>query len=214
VEVVLRRLLAWKDLYVAPAAADIKVHSPDYSVTVTPTGALVRGEVTGALVLVVDPVDSLRDPADDGWAASPVDRMEMLLRAAGVPIGVVTDGRWWAIVSARPETMVASGIVDAQTWTEAPAARNAFVQLLRLPRLVGRLREDLLTELFGQSVAAAEEITEALGTQVRRAVELLVQAMSEAAIEARHRGEPDPLPADRDQVYQAAVTVMMRVVFL
>ena len=150
----------------------------------------------------------------DGWAASPVDRMEMLLRTCGVPIGVVTDGRWWAIVSARPETMVASGIVDAQTWIEEPATRNAFIQLLRLPRLIGRRPEDLLTELFGQSVAAAEEITEALGTQVRRAVELLVQAMSEAAIDARRRGEPDPLPADRDEVYQAAVTVMMRVVFL
>ena len=213
-EVVLRRVLGWRDLYAAPAAADIKVHSPDYSVTVTPTGALVRGDTTGALVLVVDPVDSLRDPSDDGWAASPVDRMEELLRASGVPIGVVTDGRWWAAVSARPETMVASGIVDAQTWIESPATRNAFIQLLRLPRLVGRRREDLLTELFGLSVAAAEEITEALGTQVRRAVELLVQAMSEAAIEARRRGEPDPLPADRDEAYQAAVTVMMRVVFL
>jgi methylase of polypeptide subunit release factors len=30
----------------------------------------------------------------------------------------------------------------------------------------------------------------------------------------RRRGEPDPLPEDRDEVYQAAVTVMMRVVFL
>ena len=212
--VVLRKVLGWKDQYAAPAAADIKVHSPDYSVTVTPTGALVRGDTTGALVLIVDPVDSLRDSSSDGWAASPVDRMEELLRASGVPIGVITDGRWWAIVSARPETMVASGIFDAQTWIEDPAARNAFIQLLRLPRLVGRRREDLLTELFGLSVAAAEEITEALGTQVRRAVELLVQAMSEAAIETRRRGEPDPLPADRDEVYQAAVTVMMRVVFL
>ena len=214
VEVVLRKVLGWKDLFVAPATADIKVHSPDYSVTVTPTGALARGDTTGALVLVVDPVDSLRDPSNDGWAASPVDRMEELLRASGVPIGVITDGRWWAIVSARPETMVASGIFDAQTWIEDPAARNAFIQLLRLPRLVGRRPEDLLTELFGHSVAAAEEITEALGTQVRRAVELLVQAMSEAAIETRHRGEQDPLPTDRDEVYQAAVTVMMRVVFL
>jgi len=214
VEVVLRKVLGWKDLFVAPATADIKVHSPDYSVTVTPTGALARGDTTGALVLVTDPVDALRDPSADGWAASPVDRMEELLRASGAPIGVITDGRWWAIVSARPETMVASGIFDAQTWIEDPATRNAFIQLLRLPRLVGRKPEDLLTELFGQSVAAAEEITEALGTQVRRAVELLVQAMSEAAIETRHQGEPDPLPADRDEVYQAAVTVMMRVVFL
>ena len=214
VEVVLRKVLGWKDFYDSPVAADIKVHSPDYSVTVTPTGALVREDTTGALVLVTDPVDSLRDSSTDGWAASPVDRMEELLRTSGVPIGVVTDGRWWAIISARPETMVASGIVDAQTWIEAPATRNAFIQLLRLPRLIGRRREDLLTELFGESVAAAEEITEALGTQVRRAVELLVQAMSEAAIDARHRGEPDPLPATRDEVYQAAVTVMMQVVFL
>jgi hypothetical protein len=213
-EVVLRKVLGWKDLFVGPPTADVKVHSPDYSVTVTPTGALAHGDTTGALVLVTDPVDSLRDPSNDGWAASPVDRIEELLRASGVPIGVVTDGRWWAIVSARPETMVASGIFDAQTWIEDPAARNAFIQLLRLPRLVGRKPEDLLTELFGQSVAAAEEITEALGTQVRRAVELLVQAMSEAAIETRRRGEPDPLPADRAEVYQAAVTVMMRVVFL
>jgi hypothetical protein len=214
VDVVLRKTLGWKELYAAPAAADVKVHSPDYSVTVTPTGALVRGDTTGALVLVVDPVDSLRDPSRDGWAASPVDRMEELLRTSGVPVGLITDGRWWAIVSARPETMVASGIFDAQTWIEDPATRNAFIQLLRIPRLVGRKREDLLTELFGLSVAAAEEITEALGTQIRRAVELLVQAMSEVGIEARRRGEPDPLPADRDEVYQAAVTVMMRVVFL
>ena len=214
VEVVLRKVLGWKDFYDSPVAADIKVHSPDYSVTVTPTGALVREDTTGALVLVTDPVDSLRDSSTDGWAASPVDRMEELLRTSGVRIGVVTDGRWWAITSAHPETMVASGIVDAQTWIEAPATRNAFIQLLRLPRLIGRTRGDLLTELFGESVAAAEEITEALGTQVRRAVELLVQAMSEAAIDARHRGEPDPLPITRDEVYQAAVTVMMQVVFL
>ena len=61
-----------------------------------------HGDTIGALVLVIDPVDSLRDPLADGWAASPIDRMEELLRTAGVPIGVVTDGRWWAIVCARP----------------------------------------------------------------------------------------------------------------
>ncbi len=213
VDVILRKVLGWKNFYVARTSI-AEIHPHDRSVTVHPNGALVRGDITGALVFVVDPVDSLRDPSEDGWAASPVDRMEMLLRTARVPIGVATDGRWWAIVSARPETMIASGIVDAQTWIEEPATRDAFLQLLRIPRLIGRRSEDLLTELFGRSVAAAEEITEALGTQVRRAVELLVQAMSEAAIDARRRGEPDPLPADRDEVYQAAVTVMMRVVFL
>jgi methylase of polypeptide subunit release factors len=214
VDVILRTVLGWKNFYLTPASVDVKVHSPDYAVTASPTGALTRGDTTGALVLVTDPVGSLRDPLNDGWAASPVDRMEELLRKSGARIGVVTDGRWWAVVSARPETMVASGITDSQRWIELPAVRDAFLQLLRLPRLVGNRKEDLLTELFGDSVAAAEEITEALGTNVRRAVELLVQALSESALAVRHRGEPDPLPEYRDEVYQAAVTVMMRVVFL
>ena len=110
--------------------------------------------------------------------------------------------------------MVASGITDSQRWIELPVVRDAFIALLRLPRLVGNRTDDLLTTLFGDSVAAAEEITEALGTNVRRAVELLVQALSESALDAQRRGEPDPLPARRDDVYQAAVTMMMRVVFL
>ena len=214
VDTILRDIIGWKDSYL-PGAAGVEVRSPaDYMVAVRPDGALVRGDLTGALVLVTDPVDSLRDPGSDGWAASPIDRMEELLRASGARVGVVTDGRWWAVVSARPQTMVASGIVDAHRWIEFPAVRNAFIELLRRRRLIGGRPEDRLTELFGDSVAAAAEITEALGTQVRRAVELLVQAMSETAVAARDRGAPDPLPAGRSEVYEAAVTVMMRVVFL
>jgi hypothetical protein len=213
VNTILRDVLGWKDSYI-PGAAGIEVHSSDYAVTVRPDGALVRGDLTGALVLVVDPVDSLRDPGADGWAASPIDRMEELLRNSEVLVGVVTDGRWWAIVSARPQTMAASGIVDAQRWIEFPAVRNAFIELLRPSRLIGGKPEDRLTELFKESIAAAAEITEALGTQIRRAVELLVQAMSEAAVTARDNGAADPLSAERAEVYEAAVTVMMRVVFL
>ncbi|KAF4405714.1 DNA methyltransferase [Streptomyces lycii] len=212
VDLVLRQVLRWGGSYATAAAGEVR--SPNHAVTVRPNGALMHGDTTGALVLVVDPVDSLRDPLTDGWAASPVDRMEELLRATTIPIGVVTDGRWWGIVSAREQTMVASGIVDAQTWIEEPQTRNAFIELLQRRRLIGGKPEDRLTELFGESVAAAEEITEALGTQVRRAVELLVQALSEAALEAVRHGETDPLPAKRADVYEAAVTVMMRVVFL
>ena len=57
---------------------------------------------------------SLRDIVDDVWSASPVDRMEALLRAADVPVGLVTDGRWWGLVCARPGAMAASGVVDGR----------------------------------------------------------------------------------------------------
>jgi methylase of polypeptide subunit release factors len=206
VEIVIRDVLGWGSRYVTEtgiAGAD---------------GALEHEGRVGAVVRVIDPVASLRDVLDDGSATSPLDRMEAILRdpSSGVDagIGVVTDGRWWAIVSAREVTMLASGIVDAQTWIDEAPTRNAFVALLQPQRLVGGKPSDRLSELFGESVAAAEEITEALGVQVRKAVELLVAAFSEAGLEAVRRGQPDPLPADRGQVYDAAVTVMMRVVFL
>ncbi len=214
VDLVLRQGLRWGAFYASPDPAGTEVRSPDYAVTVRADGALAHGESAGALVLVTDPVDSLRDPLTDGWSASPVDRMEELLRASGVTTGVVTDGRWWAIVSAREKTMVASGIVDAQTWIEEPQTRNAFIELLQRRRLIGGKPQDRLTELFGESVTAAEKITDALGTQVRRAVELIVQALSEGGLDAARRAEPDPLPEWRGEVYEAAVTVMMRVVFL
>ncbi|MFI7356246.1 Eco57I restriction-modification methylase domain-containing protein [Streptomyces avidinii] len=214
VDLVLRQGLRWGTAYAVPAPSTAEVRSPDHAVTVRANGALLHGEDIGALVLLVDPVDSLRDPLTDGWSASPIDRMEELLRTSGATIGVVTDGRWWAIVSARPQTMVASGIVDSQTWIEEPQARNAFIELLQRKRLVGGKAQDRLTELFAESVTAAEKITEALGTQVRRAVELIVQALSEGGLKAVRGREPDPLPAERGQVYEAAVTVMMRVVFL
>lgn len=216
--VVLRDVVGWADdlhvdLTTTPAAS-ARGTSPSHVVTVTPDWALVREEAIGALVFLADPCDSLHDVVDDGWAASPIDRAEAVLRTAGVPLGVVTDGRWWALVSAQKDTMLASGIIDSQRWIEEPDVRDAFVALLSRKQLLGGALEDRTAQLFLESVTAAEDITEALGTQVRRAVELLVSAFSEAAEDARRRGTPDPLPADRDLVYQGAVTVMMRVVFL
>jgi hypothetical protein len=49
---------------------------------------------------------------------------------------------------------------------------------------------------------------------VRRAVELLIQSFSESAADAQRRGLANPLPHDPHEAYEAAVTIMMRIVFL
>ena len=211
---------SWTTVQDRPALEEThRVSSDGYPpVTATPTGALVHGEDVGALVLVTDPVDSLREVGRDGWATSPIDRMAAMLRAPGstCSIGVVTDGRWWALVSAPRRGSTASGVVDCQTWVEEPATRDAFFELLGVRRLVGGTAQHRLPALFDRSVLAAEEITEALGAQVRRAVELVVTALSEAARDVAGEGgkDGDGLPADAHRVYEAVVTVMMRVVFL
>jgi hypothetical protein len=59
--------------------------------------------------------------------------------------------------------------------------------------------------LLRESVKHQEDITEALGVQVRQAVELLVAALARSDV---------PLEVSAAEVYRGAVTVMMRLVFL
>lgn len=214
VETVLREVAGWSESLSWAQVPGVQAQSPNRLVTVTADAALTGPDGIGALVYLVDPVDSLRETPNDLWAATPIDRMEALLRENNIQIGIVTDGRWWGLVCARPGSMTASGIVDALTWIEEPRTRDAFLSVIGRQYIIGGDTAERLPVLFEESVAAAEEITEALGAQVRRAVELLIQSFSESAAEARRRGQPDPLPADTHQIYEAAVTIMMRVVFL
>lgn len=216
VRLVLGEVAQWgEDLrWGADAVPNATAFSPTRAIAISPSAVLMGQESASALVYVVDPVDHLNQDGTDGWAATAIDRMEAMLRASGIEIGVLTDGRWWALVGAREGAMCASGIVDSQTWSEEQHVRNAFFTLLAPQYLIGGDPGERLPKLFEESVAAAEEITEALGAQVRRAVELIVQSFSETAVEARRRGQPNPLPDDPHQVYEATVTVMMRTVFL
>ncbi|MBB5164127.1 DNA methyltransferase [Mycobacterium sp. AZCC_0083] len=215
VETVLRDVAGWAEFLSWGPVAGIAAQSPNRAVTVGADAALLGPDgAIGALVSVIDPVDSLRQVPSDLWAATPIDRMEALLRDNDIPIGIVTDGRWWALVCARPGAMTASGAVDALTWVEEPRTRDAFLALISRQHIIGGNPSERLPLLFEESVAAAEEITEALGAQVRNAVELLIQSFSESARDAGQRGEPNPLPVDTHQSYEAAVTIMMRIVFL
>lgn len=214
VETLLRDVVGWAESLQWGTVAGIEARSPNRAVTVTGQAALVGDDGIGALVYVIDPTDSLRHTPSDLWAATPVDRLEALLRQNDVAIGVVTDGRWWGLVHAGAAKMPASGVADALTWTEEPRARDAFLTLLGRQHIIGGDPAERLPALFDESVAAAEDITEALGAQVRRAVELLIQSFSESAADARRRRQPDPLPERTHDTYEAAVTVMMRTVFL
>lgn len=214
VETVLRDVVGWGESLEWGVVPGVEAQSPNRAVTVAAQGALLGADSIGALVLIVDPADSLRQTPSDLWAANPVDRCEALLRENKVEIGIVTDGRWWALVCAREGSMAASGIVDALTWVEEPRARDAFLTLIGRQHIIGGDPAERLPVLFKESIAAAEEITEALGAQVRRAVELLIQSFSESAAEAERRGLPYPLPERSHDIYEASVTVMMRAVFL
>ncbi|WP_460327996.1 Eco57I restriction-modification methylase domain-containing protein, partial [Actinopolyspora lacussalsi] len=116
-----------------------------------------------------------------------------------------------------PRTGVTTtAVFDAVPWPEA-AERDvvrAFVSLLGRKRFFAVPAGERLPELLQASEDSQEEITEALGVQVREAVELLVAAFGRASTEQRRRGESELDSVAAHEVYRGTVSVMMRVVFL
>src|SRR4051812_6169769 len=153
----------------------------------------------------------LRRTVQAGWAASPVERLAALLRARDVPLGLVTDGRWWALVWAPRGKPVGAAVFDASLWSEEPETLAAFVALLERRRFLGVPVREQLPVLLERSASAQEEVTTALGGQVRAAVEMLVRKLDEL-----DRNADGTLLAGvgDDELYAGVVTVMMRAVFL
>jgi hypothetical protein len=146
------------------------------------------------------------------WKASPMTRMMELLHGADVPLGLITNGEQWTLVYApRGET---TGFASwyADLWMQEPITLRAFQSLLHLRRFIGVAESDTLASLFAESATDQQEVTEQLGYQVRRAVEMLVQAF--AAIEAEPEGRTLFAGVSEKDLYNGALTVMMRLIFL
>ena len=151
-------------------------------------------------------------PQGDNWSATHVQRAALACRSFGVPLALVTDGDHLTLVHARDkETPTGWGTWRASEFASEPVLLSSFVSMLGTRRFTGAEPGDRPAALLAESVDSQADITDQLGTQVRQAVELLVNAISRANL-------------DRDgtllegvgphEVYEAAVTVMMRLVFL
>ncbi len=146
-----------------------------------------------------------------GWAASGVERLAVLLRARDVPVGVATDGRWWALVWAPRGGTTGAAVWDAGWFSEDPASLRALAALLHRARFLAVAPGDRLPALLRESLQRQEEVTETLGRQVREAVEMLA-----VTLDGLDRESSGRLLAgvDDDEFFSGVVTVMMRVVFL
>jgi len=222
---VLSGLLGWDGAYETDVGdlARLAIKIEEYDTELVPSFALVepgepvKPDTCRLLGLVcppgVTPTGRIRG---DAWAATPVDRVARLCRAHGVELGLVTDRRWWTLVWAPRGGVTSTATFDAMTWPEQ-ADRDvvrAFKSLLCRRRFFAVPDEETLVPLLRRSLETGEEVTEALGTQVRRAVELLVEAFGRHDARARERNLDGLGDIPAHDVYRGAVAVMMRVVFL
>ena len=154
---------------------------------------------------------ALDEPAkSEIFAASPLDRMVELCREWDA-IGLVTNGRQWTLVYTPRDESPTFASWYSHLWIEEPLTLRSFRALLGVRRFFAAAEDETLERMLEASGGLQEEITTQLGAQVRRAVEVLVQALDRADVDSG-RDLLEDLPEDR--IYEAAVTVMMRLVFM
>lgn len=149
--------------------------------------------------------------AGSSWKASPDIRMTELLHGTGVRLGLVTNGEHWMLVDAPKGETTGYASWYASLWLEQPITLRAFRSLLSASRFFNVPDDQTLEALLKKSASNQQEVTDQLGYQVRRAVEVLIQSMDRADQDFGRSllaGVPEAV------LYESALTVMMRLVFL
>jgi hypothetical protein len=188
---------------------------PDHGETLRATHALkAPGDTLPQLLVQTWPAPQKLDKPVSGarWhVASPHTRLMTLLHATGVPLGLATNGAQWSLVAARPGQATTFVTWHANLWAEEPLTLRALQTLLSARRFFGSEPGNDLVSLIQASLADQQEVTDQLGLQVRSAVEVLVRSLDRinAGMDGRLLREVTP-----GQLYEAALAVMMRLVFL
>ncbi len=195
-------------------AANLNVVLPEHGVTLSPDMAVIDEQRANKPLLLIhtyaQDVDLDATLKRDGWAVTPADRMVQLCRAAGCRLGLVTNGERWMLVDAPVGAVTTFASWYARIWSQEPITLQAFVHLLGIRRFFVDEAEQL-PALFDRSLKYQDEVTDALGEQVRRAVEVLIQALDKAD---QDRDRELLRDVKEPELYEAALTVMMRLVFL
>jgi len=195
-------------------AASLNASLAEHGVTLSPNLAVIDEQRADKPLMLIhtyaQDVDLDATLKLDGWAATPADRMVHLCRATGCRLGLVTNGERWMLVDAPVGAVTTFASWYARIWSQEPITLQAFVHLLGIRRFFVDDAEQL-PALFDRSLKYQDEVTDALGEQVRRAVEVLIQALDKADQDRDRellRDVKEPV------LYEAALTVMMRLVFL
>lgn len=195
-------------------AANLKAALPEHGVTLSPDLAVVDEQRSNKPLMLIqtygNDVDLDATLKLNGWAATPADRMVQLCRSTGCRLGLVTNGERWMLVDAPIGAVTTFASWYARIWSQEPITLQAFVHLLGIRRFFVDESEQL-PALLDRSLKYQDEVTDALGEQVRRAVEVLIQALDKADQDRDRELLQD---VKEPELYEAALTVMMRLVFL
>jgi hypothetical protein len=215
VQAVFLNLLGWPSEWLAADNAipqNLSYVVAQHHETLRPDLVLLEEGKPRILINLLPPAQQPdRRPGSTTWNATCAARMAELLRATRVPLGLVTNGERFMLVYAEPGQPTGFAEFRAELWFDERLTLRAFRDFLSAGALFNRSPEQTLDALYRRSLQNQQEVSTALGHQVRRAVEMFVAALDRADRES-DRALLGGLP--EEHVYDAALTVMMRLVFL
>ena len=146
-------------------------------------------------------------------AGTPVraQRMQELLHRMNLRLGLVSNGDQWMLVNAKRNETTGFIIWEADLWTQESLCLRSFRTLFSAHRFFSVPEDQTLEVLLHDSANDQTEVTNQLGYQVRRAVEIIVQTIDRIDTDSGHELLSG---VSEDELYEAALTVMMRLVFL
>jgi hypothetical protein len=196
----------------------LEARMPEMGETLRPDFALIGPAGTdsaGQAQLLISgyPAEQALDKPVIGkhWKATPATRMMELLLGTGVSLGLVTNGEQWMLVYAPRGEVTGYASWYASLWLDEPITLRAFHSLLGVRRFFGVAATGTLPAMLKESASDQQEVTDQLGYQVREAVEVLVQSFDALDKESNRTLLKGVSPSAQ---YDAALTVMMRLVFL
>jgi hypothetical protein len=229
-------------LHLAPALydrgdalpAELSLYVPEGKERLVPTLALRRkGEVeavaadaspaaragAGYLMLVLDLPGVALDAPDSregAWRYPPVAKLDRLLRACRVPVGLVTNREEIRLVYAPhgESSGVMTFRIGDMASTGGREILDAFVMLLSAHRFFGVARERQLPELLRRSRLYQANVTNELAEQVLDAVGLLLAGFEAAAARDGTGALAEAYERGGDHLYGGLLTVLLRLVFL
>ena len=151
-----------------------------------------------------------------GWVASPAQKFERLLRATGIPIGLLANGTEVRLLYAPRGENAGSLTFPVRFMTELPgrAVTTAFEMLLSHRRLIGVNEAQRLPALLKKSREYQGAVSTQLADQVLEALYDLVRGFQAADAKAKGALLRDVLARDPDEIYHGLLTLLLRLVFL
>ena len=145
------------------------------------------------------------------YQTTPIEQMVELLRETGIEAGLVTNGEAWALVGAPKSEAATWAIWYMEFMFDEPLSLRSFKTLLGERRFFSVPDSEMLPAMFKESAENQQQTTDQLGYQVREAVEVLVNAIDRVDMD---RGRKLLKDIPESVLYESALTVMMRLVFL